>query len=195
MRGTVKKTGTRMDSQIGRSKLSKCCACVYIRACVRARVTYFLPCLLEWMPRLLSFSCLEGRSIYSRAATIRGTRTHTLYCPHAKNMASQGKWTKCSVLTALCSGTMSTRRCGFHFGEILTATQDPKNNYKTHAVCVNILLKKLVWLGCISEGFLCGSHQPKVLIHKSFRQLTAPFISSSTNLVLPGTGPHIISCH
>ena len=50
--------------------------CVYIHACVRARVTYFLPCLLEWMPRLLLFSCLEERGLYSRVATIRGTRTY-----------------------------------------------------------------------------------------------------------------------
>ena len=30
---------------------------------------------------------------------------------------------------------------------------------------LTVLLKKLVQLGCISNGFLCGSHQPKVLIH------------------------------
>ena len=41
------------------------------------------------------------------------------------------------------------------------------------------LLKKLVQLGCISEGFLCGSHQPKVLIHQTFQQLTAAFISGN----------------
>ena len=39
------------------------------------------------------------------------------------------------------------------------------------------MLKKLVRQGCISEGFLCGSHQPKVLIHQTFQQLTAAFIS------------------
>ena len=42
-----------------------------------------------------------------------------------------------------------------------------------------VLLKKLVQLGCISEGFLCGSHQPKVLTHKTFWQLTTAFISGN----------------
>ena len=40
-------------------------------------------------------------------------------------------------------------------------------------------LKKLGKLGCIYEGFLCGSHQPKVLIHQTFQQLTAAFISGN----------------
>ena len=31
----------------------------------------------------------------------------------------------------------------------------------------------------IIEGFLCGSHQPKGLIHQTFRQLTAAFISGN----------------
>ena len=30
-----------------------------------------------------------------------------------------------------------------------------------------------------TEGFLCRSHQPKVLIHQTFRQLTAAFISGN----------------
>ena len=34
-------------------------------------------------------------------------------------------------------------------------------------------------VGCISEGFLPGSHQPKVLIHQTFWQLTAAFISGN----------------
>ena len=41
------------------------------------------------------------------------------------------------------------------------------------------LLKKIVRLGCIAEGFLRGSHQPKVLIHQTLRKLTAAFISGS----------------
>ena len=183
MRGTVKKTGTRMGSQTNRSKLSKCCVCVYIGACVRACVTYFLSCLLEWTPWLLLFSCLEERGIYSRVATIRGTRTHTLYCPHAKNMVSQGKWTKCFVLTALCAGTMSRRQCGFYFGEILTATPEPKNSYKRHAVCVNIdnivlYYVPVVYVYCLWCEGRWRDHWPRTA-HQMFSSLHRPFPLSS----------------
>ena len=51
-----------------------------------------------------------------------------------------------------------TRRCCRH-------SLDLYRYYWRHAIIrTYILLKKLVRLGCISEGFLCGSHQPKVLI-------------------------------
>ena len=43
-----------------------------------------------------------------------------------------------------------------------------------------VLLKKVVRLGCISEGCLCGSHQLKVLIHQMFRQLTAAEMSGES---------------
>ena len=40
-------------------------------------------------------------------------------------------------------------------------------------------LKKLVRLGCITEGLLHGSRQQKVLIHQTFWQLIAAFISGN----------------
>ena len=50
---------------------------------------------------------------------------------------------------------------------------------RTPAIYITeILLKKLVQLGCISEGFRRRSHQPKVLIHQTFQQLTTSGLQS-----------------
>ena len=50
------------------------------------------------------------------------------------------------------------------------------------------MLKKLGRLGCISEGFVPGSHQPKVLIHQTFQQLTAAFISGNVMVITTDEG-------
>ena len=85
---------------------------------------------------------LSEGGYYSRVASIRGMCMRVLLSIYdiyysATNMASQGKWTKHSVSTALCVGTMSTRWCGLLFlGEVLTATPEPKNDHNRHFVCV-----------------------------------------------------------
>ena len=122
---------------VGANSVSVVCVHAFMR--VRACVTGFLPYLLNGRHSYHYYY------VWKDAASVQGwllfegcVRTCYTYCPHSKNMASQGKWTKRSVLTALCAGTMSTKRCGFHFGEIRTATPEPKNDCKRHAVCVNM---------------------------------------------------------
>ena len=61
-------------------------------------------------------------------------------------------------------GTMSRRRCGFHFGEILTATPEPKNSYERHTVCVNIDNIVLYYIRTCSIYIVCGGEEDGEII-------------------------------
>ena len=122
----------------------------------------------------LWYVCLEERMKYLR-------------CPHKHSHAGSMRRISCSQATHQATqATNGTSTWNWMlWGKMMPAMGEDDASHASHArntkmlrhsldlyryywrhaiIRTYILLKKLVWLGCISEGFLCGSHQPKVLI-------------------------------
>ena len=128
-----------MGSQTGRSKLSKCCVCVCVCTFAHVYVHVSLTFYHVYLKDATATIIFVSRRTWH---LFEGSYCSYMYI-HVILSACEEHGEPRQLDEVFCFdsvgvGTMSRRWCGFHFGEILTATPEPKNSYERHAVCVNI---------------------------------------------------------